>query len=137
MDNTQIILTILIVVNIALFFYNRNIGKQLSLDRCKYKEEIKTLNGDISALCSGATGLGNHLVYVEQQNRRLYERQDQIELRDPAEREYHNAVKLIQDGADIDRLVSAGGMMRGEAELLMMLHGDNRVEKLHAASARI
>ena len=123
MDTVYMLTLLLISVNIALIAYNIYSARRISAERRRHREEIRSLNSDISALCSGATGLGNHLTEIEQQLRRLYERQDQIELRDPAEREYHNAVRLIQDGADTDKLIDACGLTRGEAELLMRLHG--------------
>lgn len=127
-DSTQMLMILLVAVNIALLAYNIHAARRLSCDRQRHREEIRSLNSDISALCSGATGLGNHLNDIEHQLRRLFERQDQIELRDPAEREYHNAVRLIQDGAGIDKLIATCGLTRGEAELLVRLHSAGRKE---------
>ena len=123
MDSNQMLLVLLVAVNIVLSAYNIHSARRISSERQRHHEEIRSLNSDISALCSGATGLGNHLNDIEQQLRRLYERQDQIELRDPGEREYHNAVRMIQDGADMEKLIDVCGLARGEAELLMRLHG--------------
>ncbi len=128
MDSSQVLMVFVMAVNIALLAYNIWVARLLSGDRERHREEIRSLNSDISALCSGATGLGNHLNDIEHQLRRLYERQDQIELRDPAEREYHNAVRLAQSGAGVDRLVAACGLTRGEAELLVRLHGADHRE---------
>ncbi len=123
MDGSQMLMIFLAAVNVALIAANIVAARRMSGERRRHQEEIRALNSDISALCSGATGLGNHLNEIEQQLRRLYERQDQIELRDPTEREYHNAVRLIKDGAGMKKLMDVCGLTRGEAELLMRLHG--------------
>jgi hypothetical protein len=69
-----------------------------------------------------ADGLGARLQEVEQQLRLLAERQDQLDLRQPADHAYRLAIKLAQKGVPIDDLVATCGINRGEAELIAMLH---------------
>lgn len=86
---------------------------------------IQHLRDDVQALCTGAANVGKHLAGMEQKIRRLSERQDQVELRDPAQQAYGHAIRLAQRGADIDELIASCGLARGEAELLMRLHQGN------------
>ena len=78
---------------------------------------------DFAALCKASVGAGDHLVKLEQQVRRLIERQDQIEMRSAGDRPYTQAIQMVQRGADVAELVSNCGLTRGEAELIAMLHG--------------
>jgi len=78
---------------------------------------------DFAAMCKASVGAGDHLVRLEQQLRRLTERQDQIEMRTASDRPYTQAIQMVQHGADVDELIAKCGMTRGEAELIAMLHG--------------
>ena len=78
---------------------------------------------DFAALCKASVGAGDHLVRLEQQVRRLTERQEQIEMRSAGDRPYTQAIQMVQRGADISELIGQCGLTRGEAELIAMLHG--------------
>lgn len=98
-------------------------------------EQLAAMNRiqkDIHALCAGAINMGKHVDVLEQRIRRLAERQDQLELRDPMEQTYAHAIRLAQKGVDIDELVENCGLARGEAELLLRIH---RVQQRQAATA--
>lgn len=86
-------------------------------------DAVRRLREDMQALCTGATNMGKHFTTLEQKLRRVSERQDQIELRDPAQQTYGHAIRLAQRGADIEELIAHCGLARGEAELLLRLHG--------------
>ena len=83
---------------------------------------LQRLREDVQALCTGAVNMGKHLAAMEQKIRRLSERQDQLELRDPSQQAYGHAIRLAQRGAEIDELIASCGLTRGEAELLLRLH---------------
>lgn len=78
---------------------------------------------DFAALCKASVGAGDHLVRLEQQVRRLTERQDQIEMRTAGDRPYTQAIQMVQRGAPVSELIAQCGLTRGEAELIAMLHG--------------
>ena len=92
----------------------RIIGEQLGA--------LQRMQGDMHALCAGAINLGKHVDILEQKMRRLTERQDQLELRDPIEQTYSHAIRLAQKGVAVDELVENCGLARGEAELLLRVH---------------
>jgi hypothetical protein len=83
---------------------------------------LRRLQGDLHALVAGAVSVDQHLAAVEQRLRRLAERQDQLELRDPVQQTYDHAIRLIQQGADIGALMEQCALARGEAELLLRVH---------------
>ena len=92
---------------------------------------LQRIQKDIHALCAGAINLGKHMDGLEQRIRRLAERQDQLELRDPMEQTYAHAIRLAQKGVDVNDLVENCGLARGEAELLLRIH---RVEQQQTAT---
>src|SRR3569832_597096 len=108
----------------------------------EFDATARRLRDDMQALCTGAADMGKHLATLEQKLRRVSERQDLLELRDPAQQTYWHAIRLAQRGADVDELVAHCGLARGEAELLLRLHRNNapthRFTSRHTrASARL
>jgi len=83
---------------------------------------MQRMHKDMHALCMGAINLDKHVDGLEQRIRRLAERQDQLELRDPMEQTYAHAIRLAQKGVDVNDLVEHCGLARGEAELLLRIH---------------
>lgn len=81
---------------------------------------IHNLKEDVSALCSGAIGLGEHLTRLEEKNKVLLKRQDQLEMHEAPEYSYRQALKLAQKGADVDEVMADCGIARGEAELILL-----------------
>jgi Tfp pilus assembly protein PilV len=95
-------------------------------------DALRRLHSDVHALCAGAINLGNYMNSLEQRLRRMTERQDQLELRDPVQQTYAHAIRMVQQGADVNDLVKQCGLAQGEAELLLRVH---RVQRYQAASA--
>jgi len=103
---------------VQLFLTRRRLQRSLEHERA-----IRSLRDDVGALCAGAAGVGDRVTRLEQRVRRQNERQDQMELRGSGgERPYQQAVRLVQNGADVDELIKACGLTPGEAELIAMMH---------------
>lgn len=85
------------------------------------RQRLKQVEQELAALCSASVGAGDHVVKLEQQVKRIIERQDTLELRASSDRPYAQASQLVHKGADIDELVDTCGLTRGEAELLVMM----------------
>jgi type II secretory pathway component PulJ len=84
--------------------------------------ELAGLKEEMRALCAGAVGLDQRMAAVEQRGRQLKERQEQIELREQGDRPYPQAIRMVQNGASVDELVSVCGLSRNEADLIVMMH---------------
>ena len=69
--------------------------------------------------------MSGHLGRVDQQVKRMIERQDKVEIQDPENRMYHQAIRMIRNGAGVDELMATCGLVRSEAELLILLHRQN------------
>lgn len=85
------------------------------------QQRVQQLEQELSALCSASSGVGGHVVRLEQQVQRINERQNVLELRTCGDRPYSQASQLVHNGADIEELVGSCGLTRGEAELLVMM----------------
>ena len=85
------------------------------------QDRVKQIEQELGALCSASVGAGDHLMRLEQQVRRINERQNILEMRSVGQRPYAQASELVHKGADIKELMEACGLTRGEAELLVMM----------------
>ena len=83
---------------------------------------LEALRHELRALTTAAVGVGERVLEVERRQRRLAERQDQMDLYDSANQPYDQAIKLVHKGASVEQLVEICGLNRGEAELIRMLH---------------
>ena len=88
----------------------------------QHEAELQILKNDMRALSDGSITLEEYKLNTERQLRRLAERQEQADCREPASPAYNHAIKLVQKGVSIDELMAACGLVRGEAELLIRLH---------------
>lgn len=84
--------------------------------------QLERMQAQVRALAAGAAGLAGALARVEQQLRRVGDRQQNLELRSPGEQVYDHALQLIRDGADVEELMNRCGLVRDEAELLLRMH---------------
>lgn len=100
----------------AIFRLGRRLAQQ--------NMQLQSLQRDNRSLSAGAAGLGEHIMRVEQQLRRVMERQDQLNLKDPIEQSYSQAIKLVRQGAGVNDLMEACGLVQDEAELLIRVHRD-------------
>ncbi len=86
-------------------------------------QQIQRLVDEFAAMCRASAGVGDHVVKLEQQLRHVVDRQDQWELRAGGDRSYQQAIQMVHKGAGVEELVTNCGLTRGEADLIVMLHG--------------
>lgn len=107
-------------VGSIVFAYVRTTSLRTRLAR--NEELIQLLQADVSAVCSGALGLGEHLAQLEKRAHQMYQRQEKIEMRAPNSQSYRHAMKLVDKGANLDEVIADCGLARGEAELVALAH---------------
>jgi len=107
---------------IAAAYRRARSGEESLLEELQATQQrVLQLEQELSALCSASSGVGDHVVMLEQQVQRIIERQNTLELRTCGDRPYSQASQLVHNGADIEELVGTCGLTRGEAELLVMM----------------
>ena len=76
----------------------------------------------ISGLTAGAVGMDRRLRRSEATEKLLTERQQTIENQQAAEQPYGHAIRLVQQGASVQRLVEELALSESEADLIVRLH---------------
>lgn len=122
MEVSEYYMVLLGVLNIVLIAVVIRLATQQRQRSLSYERKLKLLNDDVSALCSGAAGMAGHLNKVEQKVKRVMERQDQLDSREPSDRALDQASRMVRQGATVEELIATCGLVRAEAELLMLLH---------------
>ncbi|MDH5778243.1 MAG: DUF2802 domain-containing protein [Gammaproteobacteria bacterium] len=85
-------------------------------------KEIVTLQRDIRAITAAAIGVGERVLELERRQKRLTERQDTMDIYDPANQPYEQAIRMVQTGSDVTELVDICGLSESEAELITLMH---------------
>lgn len=84
---------------------------------------LLSLKGALAAVCSDEVAADQRQAELERRLRQLADQQEQLLLRDPEQGPYQHALRLAQQGARREEIMSACGLSRGEADLLLALHG--------------
>ncbi|MDZ4262288.1 MAG: DUF2802 domain-containing protein [Pseudomonadota bacterium] len=127
MDLSLLTLILFIFLALALLLIYRK-QSQLRHAVAENGQLLQRHQEELKALYSGAAGVGSHLIRLENQINDLTDRQEQQEIHDPASQNYHLAIDLVHQGADVSALVSQCGLLHEEAELLVRLHGPQSLE---------
>ena len=101
-----------------VFAYVQNARLQAQL--CHQQDVIHAVQADVSAVCAGAVNLGQHLARLEQRVHLMVQRQDQLEMKEPARQTYRQASKMMNSGAELEEIIADCGIGRGEAELVAL-----------------
>ena len=90
------------------------------------KQQIETLKNDVRALFSGAVGGDLRLHKLEARSRRITERQEQIDITKQTERPYEQAIRMVHQGSKVEDIMAVCHLSKGEADLIIMMHGANK-----------
>lgn len=110
-----------IAVGVALWAVAR--VRRLSRRVMIQETALLSLRGALSAVCSSEMATDQRQAEVERRLRQLAEQQEQLLLRDPEQGPYQHAMRLATQGAGREELMKTCGLTRGEADLLLALHG--------------
>lgn len=83
---------------------------------------IADLQKDIRAITAAAIGVGERVLEIERRQRRLSDRQEQLDIYDSANQPYEQAISMIRHGADVSELIDVCGISKSEAELLALMN---------------
>jgi len=112
---TAILVLLVMMSQLSLFRMRRRLISQ--------QEIVDGVINDVRALFSGAVGEGNRIYKLEARTRRIIERQEQMENIKHTERPYEQAIRMVQKGSSVEDLISVCNLSKGEADLIMMVHG--------------
>jgi hypothetical protein len=90
---------------------------------------LDTMQNDLRALCNAAVQVGERanklelsMKLLQQRQKELGVRQEQMGLAEPEARSYDQAIKLAQKGTSLEEIMDICDLSRGEAELIVMMH---------------
>jgi hypothetical protein len=112
---------LLLLAGLVLYERSRRAAQAEQLRDLQQKLEI--FQQSLHALTAGAAGADKRMFRLEAQERLLSERQETIENQRRAEQPYAEAIRLVQQGAGVRRLMEELSLSESEAELIFRLHG--------------
>ncbi|WP_164513287.1 DUF2802 domain-containing protein [Thiosocius teredinicola] len=85
--------------------------------------QLELVRQSITGLTAGAVGMDRKLQQLAARERVLSERQETYENQQVDDQPYSHAIRLVQQGASVSRLVEELELSESEAELIVRLHG--------------
>ena len=119
-STTALILIILSTVCLCTLFALSYITVRFQKMFSKQDEVLQIIQEDLSAVCNGALGVGQHLAKLEQKSKLMTQQIDKIEMQEAPEQSYKQAIKMVRNGADVDQIMMDCGLAQGEAELVLL-----------------
>ena len=123
-----VLLATVVILPLSLSYVRR-----LKARMAKQDDLLKSLERDMRTVCRVAKGMGDTVLELERKLRRLTERQETLDVREPNSQVYNHAIRLTHGGASVEELVASCGLPRSEAELLHLLHRRTRGSRLAGA----
>lgn len=102
------------------------INRRMREDRqrsAQLQRELELVRQSISGLTAGTVGMDRRMRRLEAREKVLSERQETYEIQQADEQPYGHAIRLVQQGAAVSRLVDELELSESEAELIVRLHG--------------
>ena len=78
---------------------------------------------DVKTVVRGSDHLEQEIRANREQINMVRERQGQLELRGSGSHMYEQAIRMVREGFDVEQIMSCCGLSRGEAALVVQLHG--------------
>lgn len=123
---------ILLVLALALWLSLRALrgGEQLRARLTRLEAELaaarEALAGAEGAARDAAGELGRRQAETEARLASVEEQQEQLRLMEAGDGDYGRAIRMARQGASAEDLARDFGLNRGEAELIVSLHGSPR-----------
>ena len=89
----------------------------------KLEAELQEAREHTAQLAQGVSQAAGACVVMQQRIDSLSERQEQLRHLDEESGSYRHAIRLAREGGSVEQLVQDCGLNRGEAELVIALHG--------------
>lgn len=106
----------------GIVVFNRHLRTEQARS-AQLQKELELVRQSISGLTAGAVGMDRRMQRLETREKVLSERQETYEIQQSDEQPYGHAIRLVQQGAAVSRLVDELELSESEAELIVRLHG--------------
>lgn len=101
---------------------NRRLGEERE-QSADLRRELELVRQSITGLTAGAVGMDRRMRRLEAREKVLSERQETYEIQQSDEQPYGHAIRLVQQGAGVNRLIEELDLSESEADLIVRLHG--------------
>lgn len=136
MDITSVLFgttAVLLLLFLFLAFFVNGLSQSLRTSESEVKQlkqfvalqqkQLKELSHELQTMTNAAYGVGKRINQLAGQLRELDDRQEEFDLKDQGSHSMQQAIALVHKGASVDELIENCEMSLGEAELLIMVHG--------------
>ena len=101
---------------------NRRLAQQVARS-AELQQQLDLVRQSISGLTAGAVGMDRRMKCLEVREKALSERQETYEIQQVDDQPYGHAIRLVQQGAGVNRLIQELDLSESEADLIVRLHG--------------
>ena len=101
---------------------NRRLALQVARS-AELQQQLDLVRQSISGLTAGAVGMDRRMKCLEVREKALSERQETYEIQQVDDQPYGHAIRLVQQGAGVNRLIQELDLSESEADLIVRLHG--------------
>lgn len=115
-------LGVLLAALVALHLGLKRLTGRLQRQDGQQLERVQLLRTDLLAYQQGSIRMGEELVALRDQLKRLEDKQMRLEQQDPQALPYNQAARLVGLGASVEDLTQSCGLSKAEAELVSKLH---------------
>ncbi|MBL4834705.1 MAG: DUF2802 domain-containing protein [Pseudomonas sp.] len=112
----------LVAALVALYLATRRMARQLQAMDERHGQRLQQLKSEVSTFQQGSIRMGEDLVALREQFKRMEDKQQRIEQHDPQSLPYNQAARLVGLGASVEDLTQSCGLSKAEAELVAKLH---------------
>lgn len=111
-----------LIVSLGLLLVALSLLRRQQMQARTHAELLQRTRNDLRALISASLGMGERMREVERRQRRLAERQEQLDIYDAANQPYEQAIRMVKNGSKTEELVDICGLSETEAELIKIMH---------------
>ena len=108
--------------SVVILLVSLKLLSHLKATQRRHDETVAGLKRDMRALTKAAVSVGERVLEVERRQRHSAEQKEHMDIYTSANQPYEQAIRMAQNGAQRDELVSVCGLSTNEAELISMLH---------------
>lgn len=112
----------LVAALVALYLANRRVARQLQALDDRHSQRLQQLKSEVNTFQQGSIRMGEDLIALREQFKRMEDKQQRIEQHDPQSLPYNQAARLVGLGASVEDLTQSCGLSKAEAELVAKLH---------------
>ena len=100
--------------------------RQLTEEKARLAGRLTALESELGAMMDGTFGMAEKLETLRHELKEIVNSQHRIDQRDLGKQPYEQAARLAEQGETQDQLMKRCGLSRAEAELVKLLHPEEK-----------